>query len=60
MKLLTLTLNKLVSGIPKKMSQRMRAPIFNLEALEEEISLNKHETFGLKDINKNIFLHCYR
>ena len=50
----------LVSGIPEKMSKRVRAPIYNQDLLDEDPELNKRITFGLNDIYKPTFFHCYR
>ena len=47
-------------GIQNKISQRLRAPIYNVDELEEESDLNKRTAFGLNDIRTNIYLSCYR
>ena len=50
----------LKSGIPEKMSERVRAPIYNNDELEEEFDLNKRIAFGLNNYRRNIFFYCYR
>jgi hypothetical protein len=50
----------LKSGIPDKMSERVRAPIYNNDELEEEFDLNKRIAFGLNNYRRNVFFYCYR
>ena len=50
----------LKSGIPDRMSERMRDPIYNTDDLEEEFDLNKRMAFGLNKTRRNVFFHCYR
>ena len=50
----------LKSMMPKRKSERLRAPIYNMEELEEEYDLNKRMGFGLNNLRNNIFLYCYR
>ena len=50
----------LKSSVPDKMSERVRAPIYNNDELEEELDLNKRMAFGLSSLRTNMFLYCYR